>query len=129
MGVRLEVAYQDGSTATVNYVPALISERYGSNPHQLFALLLPEDYNFRVREIKSGRGGFSATNIEDAFWAAELLKYFDEPACAVMKHLNPSGAAVSDDVAKAFLKAWWTDWVAAFGSVVGWNRPIISSRS
>lgn len=123
---RLTVTYEDGSERESNYGVAGITERYGTNPHQLFRLLLNDNYNFRVRELKIGKEGYSLTNIEDAVWATEFLKYCnDGTACAVMKHENPcGGAAVSSNVVDAFLKSWWVDWIAAFGSVVGFNVPI-----
>ncbi len=123
-GVRISITYQDGNGLDVNYVPAGITERYGTNPNQLFALLVPEESSFRLREVKTGKGGFSLTNIEDAYWAAELLKYMKEPSAAIMKHLNPSGAAQSDNLAKSFLRAWYCDFVSAFGGVAGFNQSV-----
>src|SRR3989338_7431066 len=122
--VRIRITYQDGTNNEIKYVPALVQERYGTNPHQLFTLLFPEDYNLRIKPVKSGKGGFSLTNIEDCFWAAELLKYLDKPACTVMKHLNPSGAAQNDSLESSFLKAWYCNFVSAFGGVVGFNKPV-----
>ncbi|MFA4819575.1 MAG: hypothetical protein WC613_01295 [Candidatus Aenigmatarchaeota archaeon] len=125
VGVKLTITYEDGSSRDIDYTTAGITERYGTNPHQLFRLLVNDKYNFRVREVKTGKQGFSLTNVEDAVWATEFLKYCDGPACAVMKHENPcGGAAQSADVVSAFLKSWWVDWIAAFGSVVGFSRPI-----
>ena len=121
--VKIELKYEDGRNESVLYVPAMIPERYGTNPHQLFALLVPKDYNFKVREAKPGKA-FSLTNIEDSFWATELLKYMDEPCCVVMKHENPCGAAASDDIIKSFLRAWYCDFRSAFGGVVGFNKPV-----
>lgn len=121
--VKIEITYKDGKSDSVVYVPAMIPERYGTNPHQLFALLVPKDYNFRVREAKPGKA-FSLTNIEDSFWAAELLKFIDEPCCVVTKHLNPCGAALNDDMIKSFLMAWYCDFRAAYGGVVGFNKPV-----
>jgi phosphoribosylaminoimidazolecarboxamide formyltransferase/IMP cyclohydrolase len=41
-----------------------------------------------------------------------------------MKHLNPSGAAQGDSLSESFLRAWYCDFVSAFGSVVGFNKPL-----
>ncbi len=123
--VIIKIQYGDGSNQEVVYHPSQITERYGTNPHQLFRLLSGDSPKFSVRQVKEGKGGFSLTNIEDAYWAAEFLKYCDRPACAVMKHENPcGGAALGNDALDAFMKAWWVDWVAAFGSAVGFNYPI-----
>jgi len=73
-----------------------LSLRYGENPHQPAALYRPRKGRLTVgglRELKGGKGGLSRTNVEDVNNALSTLKYFDDPACAVMKHLNPSGVA------------------------------------
>jgi phosphoribosylaminoimidazolecarboxamide formyltransferase/IMP cyclohydrolase len=131
--VNIELVYQDGSRELVPYMPALVPERYGTNPHQLFALLVNKKYNFRVKSKKPGSKGFSFTNIEDSVWGAEFLKFIDKPCCIVMKHENPSGAASIDEkdigasignyMEEHFLRAWYCDFRAAFGSVVAFNRP------
>jgi phosphoribosylaminoimidazolecarboxamide formyltransferase/IMP cyclohydrolase len=46
------------------------------------------------------------------------------PACVIVKHANPCGAAVADTVDEAFEKAWQGDTLAAFGGVVVLNRPV-----
>jgi len=122
--VSVRVVYQDGTELNLNYVPAGITERYGTNPNQLFGLLVPEQSSFRIRELKSGKGGFSLTNVEDTYWAAELLKYCQKPTAVIMKHENPCGAAQSDSLAESFLKAWYCDFVSAFGGAVGFNEPL-----
>ena len=71
--VDISITYQDGTTSRVLYSPAGITERYGTNPHQLFALLGPENYTFRMTQVKSGKSGFSLTNIEDAYWLVEFI--------------------------------------------------------
>ncbi len=71
--------------------------RYGSNPHQKAALYKPvesRDGIGNVEWIKWGKEGPSATNIEDGSHGLRIVRYFDGPAAAVMKHLNPSGVAV-----------------------------------
>jgi len=46
--------------------------------------------------LKTGKDGLSQTNIEDANQAYKILKYFNRPSVAIMKHLNPSGVAVQN---------------------------------
>ncbi|MGH9203807.1 MAG: bifunctional phosphoribosylaminoimidazolecarboxamide formyltransferase/IMP cyclohydrolase, partial [Vicinamibacterales bacterium] len=48
----------------------------------------------------------------------------DEPAAAVIKHTNPSGAATGATIEEAYLQARDADALAAFGGIVGLNRPI-----
>jgi len=105
--------------------------RYGINPHQGAA------FYRRVQDgplvigametLKSGKGGLSQTNIEDMHHALSIVKYFDRPACAVMKHLNPSGASVQfDDEPQVvvYRRARDCDARAAFGSVVAFNKNV-----
>ncbi|NIO21272.1 MAG: IMP cyclohydrolase, partial [Candidatus Aenigmarchaeota archaeon] len=83
-----------------------------------------------AKELKTGKEGLSVTNTRDMDRALRILKYFrDEEACAVMKHLNPAGFAVSTrygprEIEKCFNDAWKGDPRAAFGSVVVFTKPV-----
>jgi phosphoribosylaminoimidazolecarboxamide formyltransferase/IMP cyclohydrolase len=105
--------------------------RYGTNPHQPAAYYRPVEAGFltlgRHRILKEGKSGLSQTNLEDMNGALSILKYQQGPAAAVMKHVNPSGAAVGkngDDLRSVYIRARDCDPQAAFGSVVGFNRPV-----
>ena len=101
--------------------------RYGTNPHQKAALYKPIQSNQgvgSVKWVKWGKDGPSATNIEDGSHGLRIVRYFDLPAVAVMKHLNPSGVAVGDDLARTYAQARDADPRAAFGSVVVMNRRV-----
>src|SRR3989338_2352376 len=130
IGATLVMRFEspDGqSEETVNYSP-LFDLKYGTNPNQPAQILVPSVYGFRVRELRSAdrpaKGGPSLTNVEDTYWAAQTLKYFDEPAAAVMKHENASGIAVGADLRSAFLRAFYGDWIAAYGGSVCFNRQL-----
>src|SRR5512136_2452555 len=74
------------------------SLRYGENPHQPAAYYAPNEGKLTVgamRILKMGKGGLSQTNIEDMNNAMNIVRYFDGAACAIMKHVNPSGVAVA----------------------------------
>jgi phosphoribosylaminoimidazolecarboxamide formyltransferase/IMP cyclohydrolase len=108
-----------------------LSLRYGENPHQPAALYTPKDARLTIgnlRELKTGKSGLSQTNIEDVNNAVNILKYFDEPACAVMKHLNPSGVAAAEaqgaSLREVYVRARDCDGLAAFGGVVGFNAAV-----
>ncbi|MFB6140941.1 MAG: phosphoribosylglycinamide formyltransferase, partial [Halosimplex sp.] len=58
----------------------------------------------------------------DADGALNLIKEFDEPAAAVIKHTNPAGCATADTVADAYADALATDPKSAFGGIVALNR-------
>lgn len=98
--------------------------RYGTNPHQPSAEYWFEETMLIMEELKTGKSGMSQTNREDLLHACSILKYFSNPACAVMKHLNPCGVAVKESIQEAFDYAWGCDYQAAFGGVVVFNKPI-----
>jgi phosphoribosylaminoimidazolecarboxamide formyltransferase / IMP cyclohydrolase len=104
--------------------------RYGTNPHQKGALYRPKSSNGGIGNVdwvKWGKDGPSATNIEDGSHGLRITSYFKEPAVAVMKHLNPSGVAVSrgeDNLSQVYARARDSDSRAAFGSVVVFNSPV-----
>jgi phosphoribosylaminoimidazolecarboxamide formyltransferase/IMP cyclohydrolase len=104
--------------------------RYGTNPHQKAALYRPKSSKGGIGNvdwIKWGKDGPSATNIEDGSHGLRITSYFKEPAVAVMKHLNPSGVAVSrdqDSLSQVYERARDSDGRAAFGSVVVFNSAV-----
>jgi len=106
--------------------------RYGSNPHQPAAIYVPENLprNFsNIKILKYAKGGLSSTNLEDGYRAMRIVSYFkDVSAVAIMKHLNPSGVAISlfgdESPAEIFEKAWNCDPRAAYGCTVGFNVEV-----
>lgn len=99
--------------------------RYGENPHQKAAFFRdPSDTFPNVTNAKVLQGKeLSYNNIIDADGALELVKDFDKPAAAVIKHTNPCGAATADSIEDAFREAYAVDPMAAFGCVIALNRP------
>ena len=104
--------------------------RYGTNPHQKGALYRPKSSKGGIGNVdwvKWGKDGPSATNIEDGSHGLRITSYFEQPAVAVMKHLNPSGVAVSiekDNLSQVYARARDSDYRAAFGSVLVFNSPV-----
>ena len=104
--------------------------RYGTNPHQPAAYYRPADAVGAISGmtiLKNGKNGLSQTNLEDVSGALNIVKFFDRPACAVMKHVNPSGAAVAlphESLREVYLKAKNADARAAFGSVIAFNVKV-----
>ena len=104
--------------------------RYGTNPHQTAAFYRPVGLRTvigHMEVLKTGKSGLSQTNLEDVSYALNICKFFERPACACMKHVNPSGAAVAgpgDRVLDVYRKARDSDPRAAFGSVVAFNVPV-----
>ncbi len=101
--------------------------RYGENPHQSAALYrLPPSPETSVcnGRFLTGSTEISFNNLMDANAAFELAKEFDEPAAVVVKHLNPCGCAVDDDICVAYRKAYEGDVVSAFGGIIAVNRTV-----
>ena len=100
--------------------------RYGENPHQSAALyrderLLPGSL-VSYRQIQGKE--LSYNNIADADAAWECVKSFAEPACVIVKHANPCGAALGASLAEAYDKAFRTDPTSAFGGILAFNRAL-----
>ena len=100
--------------------------RYGENPHQQAAWyrdLYPAPGSLATARQHQGKE-LSYNNIGDADAAWECVRQFDEPACAIIKHANPCGAAVASDCGAAYDLAFATDPTSAFGGIIAFNRPL-----
>ncbi|MFN7018320.1 MAG: bifunctional phosphoribosylaminoimidazolecarboxamide formyltransferase/IMP cyclohydrolase [Fimbriimonadales bacterium] len=112
-------------TLTLSYRRAL-RLRYGENPHQQAAFYRePFAPNGCIATAQQLWGKeLSYNNLLDADAALELVREFEQPACAIIKHTNPCGVALGESVTEAFLHALEADPVSAFGGIVACNRPI-----
>lgn len=101
--------------------------RYGENSHQKAALYQDlswqEKFNLVSAEQLHGRE-LSFNNWLDLDSALGCVIEFDQPAVSIIKHNNPCGLAMADNLKDAFLKAYECDPVSAFGSIVGLNRKL-----
>ena len=100
--------------------------RYGENAHQQAAFYVEEQLEqASIATAKQLQGKeLSYNNIADTDAALECVKSFDEPACVIVKHANPCGVAVSDNILTAYLNAFKTDPTSAFGGIIAFNRPL-----
>jgi phosphoribosylaminoimidazolecarboxamide formyltransferase/IMP cyclohydrolase len=100
--------------------------RYGENSHQKAALYLtPEPGPSAAKAEVVGEGKeLSYNNFVDLDSALALCLEFDEPFVCVLKHNNPCGAAAASSIAAALAGAWAGDPLSAFGSVLGFTRPV-----
>jgi len=101
--------------------------RYGENPHQsagFYKLSANDEVSIGNAKILPGGKAISFNNLLDVNAAFELVKEFAEPAAIVVKHLNPCGCAIDDDICVAYEKAYLGDVVSAFGSIIALNRKV-----
>src|SRR3972149_5793127 len=100
--------------------------RYGENPHQKAALYIDEsDTRPSVARANQVQGNdLSFNNLQDADAAFECVAEFEEPACVIVKHMDPCGAAVGENVREAYLRALACDPVSAFGGIVAVNSKL-----
>ena len=101
--------------------------RYGENPHQQAAFFvewsLSEASVATARQLQGKE--LSYNNIADTDAALECVKQFDEgPACVIVKHANPCGAALGSSLLEAYERAFSTDPESAFGGIIAVNQEL-----
>ncbi len=100
--------------------------RYGENPHQAAAFYRQQHGNgagIANTEKLQGKE-LSFNNIADSDAALECVLQFEEPACVIVKHANPCGVALANNILEAYEKAYITDPVSAFGGIIAFNREL-----
>jgi phosphoribosylaminoimidazolecarboxamide formyltransferase / IMP cyclohydrolase len=99
---------------------------YGENPHQRAAFYAEAGIRSHVlsRVSKVHGRALSFNNVLDLDAARGLVEDFPGPACTIVKHNNPCGAAVGDDALDAYRRALACDPMSAFGGVIAFNRPV-----
>ncbi len=104
--------------------------RYGENPHQQGARYRTAGQHSWWDEIvQHGGKELSYLNLYDSEAAWKLVNRFGEPACVIVKHANPCGVAVADDIATAYVLANACDPVSAFGGIVACNRNVTQAMA
>lgn len=98
--------------------------RYGENPDQRASAYAGPGGSWWAQATVTSRDGLSATNLQDAEAALAVAGALRSPAAVVVKHTNPCGAAEAETLSEAFTAAWEGDPRAAYGGVVGVNRPL-----
>lgn len=100
--------------------------RYGENSHQDAAFYVeanPEEASVSTAKQIQGKA-LSYNNIADTDAALECVKEFEEPACVIVKHANPCGVAIGDNILAAYEGAYKTDPTSAFGGIIAFNREL-----
>jgi phosphoribosylaminoimidazolecarboxamide formyltransferase/IMP cyclohydrolase len=108
--------------------------RYGENPHQQGARYrYAGASSWWDTAVQHGGKELSYLNLYDTEAAWRLEHRFDEPACIIVKHANPCGAAIGTDahdpIADAYVKANACDPVSAFGGIVAVNRTVTEAMA
>jgi len=100
--------------------------RYGENPHQEAAFYSGGQSRPGVATAEQLQGKeLSFNNLNDTDAAFELVAEFtDSPACVIVKHANPCGVAIADDLTTAYNRALSCDTESAFGGIIAFNRAL-----
>ena len=106
--------------------------RYGENPQQKaavyrfgsdFARFATSEFSLVGAEQLQGKP-LSYNNLLDADAAWSAVRELEEPACVILKHQNPCGSAIADDVVTAYDRAFACDPKSAFGGIIACNREV-----
>ena len=100
--------------------------RYGENPHQDAAFYIDQQApkgSLATAEQLQGKA-LSYNNIADSDAALDCVRQFAAPACVIVKHANPCGVAVAENILAAYEKAFMTDPTSAFGGIIAFNQPL-----
>jgi phosphoribosylaminoimidazolecarboxamide formyltransferase/IMP cyclohydrolase len=118
-------SYEDFPSNRVVAYEKVMDLSYGENPHQRAALYSEVGANHVLSGLSKLHGrALSFNNVLDLDSARRLVGDFAQPACAILKHNNPCGAAIGETAAEAYLKALACDPMSAYGGVIAFNRPI-----
>ncbi len=100
--------------------------RYGENPHQEAAFYTNSENRPGIATAAQLQGKeLSFNNLNDTDAAFELVAEFtDAPACVIVKHANPCGVAVGDNLTDAYKRALACDTESAFGGIIAFNRAL-----
>jgi phosphoribosylaminoimidazolecarboxamide formyltransferase/IMP cyclohydrolase len=99
---------------------------YGENPHQRAAYYSQLGTRIHVMSMVAQLGGkqLSYNNLLDLDAARLLLGELPRPACVIVKHNNPCGAALGATVGAAYERAFECDPLSAYGGVIALNDRV-----
>lgn len=99
--------------------------RYGENPHQKAALYTDNTGRIGVATATQVQGKeLSYNNLNDTDAAFELVSEFTDPCVAIIKHANPCGVSIGENLHDAYNRAFQCDTVSAFGGIIAVNRML-----
>jgi phosphoribosylaminoimidazolecarboxamide formyltransferase/IMP cyclohydrolase len=101
--------------------------RYGENSHQQGAFYIEaQQQGASISTARQLQGKeLSYNNISDTDAALECVKQFEkDPACVIVKHANPCGVAIGENILEAYERAFSTDPESAFGGIIAFNQEL-----
>lgn len=102
------------------------SLRYGENPHQAavwYQNPIESSLNLAQAVLHQGKE-LSYNNLLDLEASTQLVRHFVQPGCVAVKHNNPCGAAVDEQLVQAARKAIESDPKSIFGGIIAFNRKV-----
>lgn len=97
--------------------------RYGENAHQKAAVYSNSNSGIvNARQLQGKE--LSYNNLNDSDAAYNLILEFERPACAIIKHANPCGTAIGENLFEAYKRALSSDPKSAFGGIVVLNGKV-----
>ncbi|MHA6252579.1 bifunctional phosphoribosylaminoimidazolecarboxamide formyltransferase/IMP cyclohydrolase [Oceanobacillus sp. CAU 1775] len=120
-----ETSEEFPETYTVTY-EKVQDLRYGENPHQKAAFYeAPLAKGLSIASAQQLHGKeLSYNNIQDANAALEIVMEYAGPAAVAVKHMNPCGIGLADNIATAFKRAFDADPISIFGGIVALNDEV-----
>jgi len=120
---QLDEVFPEQLTVTYEKVQDL---RYGENPHQKASFYRKGLLKQGLAQAKQLHGKeLSYNNIQDTNAAWEMVKeYGDQPVVVAVKHMNPCGIGIGNNLFEAYMRAYEADPVSIFGGIVATNQVV-----
>jgi phosphoribosylaminoimidazolecarboxamide formyltransferase / IMP cyclohydrolase len=118
--------YEEFPPLLVRAYERVLELPYGENPHQRAAYYEQVGARTHLLSMVAQLGGkqLSFNNLLDLDGGRALLDEFDVPACVIVKHNNPCGAAIGEGLLEAYRRALDCDPMSAFGGIVCLNGRV-----
>ena len=119
----LNIDFPEKLTTTYKKVEDL---RYGENPHQKASfyekVYIKDEEKTDFKQLHGKE--LSYNNLTDMYSAIKIVKEFDEPCVVAVKHNNPCGLAIGENIDEAYDKAYACDSISIFGGIIALNREV-----
>ncbi|QVK21478.1 bifunctional phosphoribosylaminoimidazolecarboxamide formyltransferase/IMP cyclohydrolase [Mycoplasmatota bacterium] len=119
-----EVKEENPESITISYDLKQVL-RYGENPHQKATFYKGSEVSYSLAHANQLHGKeLSYNNIQDGNAALQIVKEYKEPAVVAVKHMNPCGVGLGNNINEAWDKAYASDPVSIFGGIVSTNQEV-----